>query len=611
MSTINKRSKQTTHEESHSSTKNAKHSPEDALQKRKELESELLIKSRAIESAVTGIGITDLEGKLTYVNRALLQMGGYEGAEVLGKHVSVFFKNDKEEVQEALKAVVGKGFWQGELEAKKKDRSVLDVMVWVNPVTDNSGKPVCLMASIADITERKRMEKAFEESQLDLKRAQAVAQTGSWRLDIQHNVLLWSDETHYIFGIPRGTTMTYETFLSKVHPDDREYVDKKWATALRGEEYDVEHRIVVGNEVKWVREKAELEIDQQGMLKGGFGTVQDITDRKKVEAELAHLASFPQLNPNPVLELDAAGNLKYLNPATTTHFPDLPTRGKNHPFLADWEALVKKIKSENLSSIISEVEIGDSWYEQTISCVPSSENCRLYARDITHRKKIDHLKDEFIGLVSHEMRTPLTVIIGAVHTAADRGLSPEERRELLKDAGTAAQNLADILENLLELTRYQADRMRLNKRAVTIAELAHKTIEEFRQQSSTHHIRLDIPNGLPQAIVDPVRFQRILHNLLENAIKYSPEGSEIRVFARQERGEMVVGVSDHGPGISIEDHQKLFEPFQRLETKSQAEGIGLGLVVCKRLVESHGGHIWVESRPGEGAIFLFTLPLAS
>jgi PAS domain-containing protein len=113
-----------------------------------------------------------------------------------------------------------------------------------------------------EITERKKAEKALRESEEDLSRAQAVAHTGSWRLDVRKDQLLWSDEVHRIFGIPRGTPMTYETFLASVHPEDREYVDREWTAALQGEPYDIEHRIIVGDEVKWVRERAELEFDR-------------------------------------------------------------------------------------------------------------------------------------------------------------------------------------------------------------------------------------------------------------------------------------------------------------------------------------------------------------
>ncbi len=134
--------------------------------------------------------------------------------------------------------------------------------------------------------ERARMEEELRASQQDLNRAQAVAHTGSWRLDVHRNKLLWSDETHRIFKIPQGTPMTYEAFLSAIYPDDREYVDRKWTAALHGEPYDIEHRIIDGDAIKWVREKAELEFDDKGTLLGGFGTVQDITERKRVEQVL-------------------------------------------------------------------------------------------------------------------------------------------------------------------------------------------------------------------------------------------------------------------------------------------------------------------------------------
>jgi PAS domain S-box-containing protein len=127
---------------------------------------------------------------------------------------------------------------------------------------------------------------ALRNSEMDLNRAQAVGQIGSWRLDVRDNVLLWSDENHRIFGIPKGTPLTYETFLSTVHPDDREYVDRMWKAALHGEPYDIEHRLIADGMVKWVRERAELEFDEQGTLLGGFGTTQDITVRKLAEERL-------------------------------------------------------------------------------------------------------------------------------------------------------------------------------------------------------------------------------------------------------------------------------------------------------------------------------------
>jgi PAS domain S-box-containing protein len=145
------------------------------------------------------------------------------------------------------------------------------------------------LTAVRDVTERKRMEDSIRQSRADLSRAQAVARTGSWRLDVRRDELLWSEETYRIFGLPPGTSLTYEAFLAAVHPEDRAEVDAAWQSALRGRPYDIEHRIVAGEEIKWVREQAELEHDERGELLGGFGTVQDITDQRRREDELRQL----------------------------------------------------------------------------------------------------------------------------------------------------------------------------------------------------------------------------------------------------------------------------------------------------------------------------------
>ena len=137
-----------------------------------------------------------------------------------------------------------------------------------------------------EINDRRQAEKALRQIREDLDRAQQVGQIGSWRLDIRRNVLTWSDENYRIFGLPQGTPLTYETFLGTIHPDDRQYVETRWQEGLRGAPYDVEHRLVVDGQEKWVREKAYLEFDEAGELLGGFGITQDITERKRSEQEL-------------------------------------------------------------------------------------------------------------------------------------------------------------------------------------------------------------------------------------------------------------------------------------------------------------------------------------
>jgi len=233
--------------------------------------------------------------------------------------------------------------------------------------------------------------------------------------------------------------------------------------------------------------------------------------------------------------------------------------------------------------------------------------------DITEHKKLDQLKDDFIGLVSHELRSPLTVIMGAINTVLSEGanLSEEETRQLLKDAALESETLSHLLGNLLELSRAQAERLVLHAEAIDVKKVIQEAVEGVKRQSSAHQFVVNIPQKLPPVYADPLRLERIVYNLLENAVKYSPQGGEVKVSVKPNKGHLVIGVSDRGVGISPADQAKLFAPFQRLEESRPGgtRGVGLGLLVCQRLVEAHGGQIWVESKPGHGSTFFFTLPL--
>jgi signal transduction histidine kinase len=236
-------------------------------------------------------------------------------------------------------------------------------------------------------------------------------------------------------------------------------------------------------------------------------------------------------------------------------------------------------------------------------------------RDITERKDLEKLKDEFVGLVSHELRSPLTVVTGGINTALSewQRLSERDKKQLLNDAALEADSLSRILDNLLDLSRAQAGKLSLYPELVDMNKLVRETAKKIKLTSPGHRINVHFPNKLSPVRADRVRVQLIMYNLLHNAVKYSPDGSKIEVFAVQGEQYLTVCVRDQGTGISKSDQATLFQPFQRFaqEGPDTAKGTGLGLLVSRRLVEAHGGHIWVESELGQGSSFYFTLPLAT
>ncbi len=232
--------------------------------------------------------------------------------------------------------------------------------------------------------------------------------------------------------------------------------------------------------------------------------------------------------------------------------------------------------------------------------------------DITARKQVDALKDQFIGLVSHELRTPLTVIVGALNTALSEGprLSARERRRLLEDAASEAGLLCHILDNLVELSRSRADRLSLQIETVPLAEVVGRAMDRVKSLTPAARLTADLPQGLPPIRADRIRLEQVLYNLLDNAVKYSP-GGEVRLSARRRGEDLVTCVHDSGPAIPPEDRDRLFRPFERIRNDRTGgiKGIGLGLVVCRSLLEAHGGKIWLEPDTGGGNTFCFTIPI--
>jgi PAS domain S-box-containing protein len=230
-------------------------------------------------------------------------------------------------------------------------------------------------------------QQRLKESQQDLNRAQIIAKIGSWHIDISNNEVLWSEEARRIFDTPVGTPMNYESFLSKIHPDDRENVKNKWNAALTGSPYDIEHRIIVGNTTKWVHEKAELEFDSHGSLTCGFGTVQDITDRKEMVETIADQAKFFLENPNPVLRISSEGTIIFGNDASRKII-NVWTGRTGIVILEPWRTTIMDSFLNEQQKII-EFQIDEQTFSLQIVPVTGQNYINVYGREITERKRAE------------------------------------------------------------------------------------------------------------------------------------------------------------------------------------------------------------------------------
>jgi len=372
---------------------------------------------------------------------------------------------------------------------------------------------------LAAVIERHYFTQALHEREADLNRAQSVGRIGSWRLDLRRNKLTWSAETHRIFGIPEGTEMTYETFLATVHPDDRDYVEQSWQQALRGEPYDIEHRLAVDGPMQWVREKAELEFDKNGEILGGFGTAQDITERKETEA-----------------------------------------------------ALYK-------------------------------------AKEVA--EQADSAKSRFLAAASHDLRQPLQTM-SLLKAALDRSVQDQSSHKIVRSMGDALCTMEDLLNALLDINQLEGGTISPEFAVFPVSRLLKRLRSECRKCADEKGLESRFVPSRVQIRSDAALLERVLHNLVFNAIRYTESG-KILVGCRRRGSKLRIEVWDTGMGIPEDELTSIFEEFYQVgnPARDRSKGLGLGLAIVNRIASLLGHHIDVRSTPGKGSMFAVEVPISS
>jgi signal transduction histidine kinase len=224
----------------------------------------------------------------------------------------------------------------------------------------------------------------------------------------------------------------------------------------------------------------------------------------------------------------------------------------------------------------------------------------------------DQQKSEFLALVSHELRTPLTAVKGFVDTVLlhwER-LPEERRRELLTRASSNADELGRLVRQLMEFGRTESGPIQIAPDKLDVAAAVDLALLGIAPVTAGHRVQVDVPDGLV-VDADADAFNHVLVNLLTNAVKFSPAGSVVAVGAHRTGDEVVVSVADEGAGVAPEEKERIFDRFYQSRNGDHARGTGIGLTIAQRFTAQHGGRIWVDSEPGQGATFSFTMPVAA
>jgi two-component system sensor histidine kinase KdpD len=223
----------------------------------------------------------------------------------------------------------------------------------------------------------------------------------------------------------------------------------------------------------------------------------------------------------------------------------------------------------------------------------------------------ERMRNWLLSSVSHDLRTPLASIAGASSTLleTDRALDPATRRELAQSIYEETDRLNRLVANLLDMSRLEGGNLAIQKEWQTVEEIIGVVLHRLAGPLSTRKVQTHVPPDLPLVAFDDLLIQQVLVNLLENALKYSPAGTPIDIAVAAGPGEVTVSVADRGGGLKPGDELRVFEKFYRANGQASGSGAGLGLAICRGIVELHGGRIWAENRAGGGAVFRFTLPI--
>jgi PAS domain S-box-containing protein len=360
----------------------------------------------------------------------------------------------------------------------------------------------------------------------------------------------------------------------------------------------------------------------------GDATEREALARSELEAAFAAV-------PEGIVAYDASGGVERMNAAAermlgygAAHAGEslharwaglAPRTADGKPLLLDENPIVRALRGESVPAVPVSVDRGGGhrlWL--SVSAAPMrGDDGRIRGAiaclaDVGAMHEVQAQREDLLRAVSHDLRNPLQIVL----LQAERlqrllaGAAHAKERHAAERIAQASRQMGVMIRDLVEAARMESGRLVLQRQPVELRPLVERLLAQSAGALDVARVRVDVPSDLPPADADPARLERVLVNLVGNALKYSPEGGEVRVGAEVRDGAVVVSVADRGLGIAPEDLPRVFERFFRGQRTQKADGLGLGLYIVQLLVEAHGGKAWAESTVGEGSTFRFTLPMA-
>jgi PAS domain S-box-containing protein len=595
--------------------------------KRKEAERDLSRIAAIVESSDDAILGLTLDGIITDWNPSAEKMYGYTAKEIMGLSVDILIPRDPPGELSRIIDVVKRGSRIEHYDTIRirKDGKPVHVSLNVSPIISPAGEIIGISWTARDITERIKVEEALRASEKRFRSIYEQAPIGIALIDsITGRFLQINPKYVEIIGRTEEE-MKRTTFMAISHPDDLQEDLDNMARLLAGEikSFNMKKRLFHGDgSIIWVNLIVVplWEDSKREYPKVHIAMLEDITKQKQAEEKIAYVASFPELNPNPVVEIDDKGTIIYSNPAANHIFPDLVSNGVGHPIFKGVTIGkgVSGLDGEN--KLVDEVLVDGAYYMRTILYMPDTRRTRIYATDITERKKIEDALEKakaqaeiYLDLMGHDINNMNQIAMGFLEIALESFHLADEEREFLKKPMETLRNSAKLIENVRKLQKLAEGSLKYRKTDLC------DTLLEVKADHSHIPGRCVAINlkSIPHCYVIANEFIKdVFSNLVGNAIKHSdphkPLTIDIGLECVTEKGKdyYKVIIEDNGPGITDNLKHRLFMRFHRGDAKARGKGLGLYLVMT--LVRDFRGRIWVEDRvPGDhtkGARFVVMLP---
>ncbi|MFC1452171.1 PAS domain S-box protein [Verrucomicrobiota bacterium] len=569
---------------------------------------------------------------------------------ILGIH-----PDDRERVEEAFGRIVDNNGYEEEFRVVRPDGSVRWVRDRGYPIAGEDGRAARVAGIAEDITDRREAEEALRASEAFNR---SIIQSSSdciKVLDTEGRLQFMSDSGLRLLGIEDITPYLNQPYESFWQPEDRAIAREAIAEALAGRSGHFQAMLPIeGAEPRWCDVLITPVLGSDGKPERLLGISRDVTHRRLAEARLQRLSRAVEQSPAGVVITDARGTIEYVNPEFTRmtgyapdeaigmdpsllksgqhpreHYDSLwTTIEAGHVWRGEfanrkksgevyWESSsISPIRNQE-GEITHFVAVKEDITEQKRAAEELEEAYRRVRESLEQVRRMEELRDSFVHMIVHDMRSPLTGILWDLKLLTrERGrpAGPEEARKWLSRAKTSTSELCEMVSSLLDVSRLEEGKMPLQLAEHEVGSIVDRGIEMLGGAADERRIHVETACDPVKVRCDTELVQRVVTNLVGNALKFSPDDARVGVEVRCCTEGVRIAVTDNGPGVPAEQHSRIFDKFGQVEGPGgtgEKRSSGLGLTFCKLAVEAHGGTIGVESEQGRGSTFWFTLPRES